>query len=71
MVPDEQHEHPQLRMEMGGLNGNQMKSQIPHMAPLGWEHISLTGDYVWTLLDGLKGSFRPLRTGLSPFLRVV
>jgi hypothetical protein len=38
--------------------------------PLGWEHISLTGDYVWTSLDALKGSFRTLRTGLSPFLRV-
>jgi hypothetical protein len=34
------------------------------------EHISLTGDYVWTWIDALKGSFRPLRTGLSPFLRV-
>ncbi len=37
-----------------------MKSQLPHIAPLGWEHISLTGDYVWTLLDGLKANFRPL-----------
>jgi hypothetical protein len=20
---------------------------IPHVTPLGWEHISLTGDYIW------------------------
>jgi len=43
---------------------------LAHVAPLGWEHISLTGDYVWTPLDSLRGSFRPLRTGTSPFLRV-
>ena len=41
-----------------------------HVAPLGWEHISLTGDYVWTSLEVLKGGFRPLHTGTSPFLRV-
>jgi len=23
-------------------------SLLPHVAPLGWEHISLTGDYVWS-----------------------
>jgi len=43
---------------------------LSHVAPLGWEHIGLTGDYVWMPLDSLKGSFRPLRTGPSPFLRV-
>jgi TnpA family transposase len=43
---------------------------LAHVAPLGWEHISLTGDYVWTSFDALKGRFRPLRSGLSPFLRV-
>ena len=41
---------------------------LSHVAPLGWEHISLTGDCVWTSLDALKGSFRPLHTGTSPFL---
>jgi len=20
---------------------------LPHLSPLGWEHINLTGDYVW------------------------
>jgi len=33
-----------------------------HVAPLGWEHIGLTGDYVWSSVDQpAGGSFRPLR----------
>jgi hypothetical protein len=20
---------------------------LPHLSPLGWEHINLTGDYIW------------------------
>ena len=32
-----------------------------HVAPLGWEHVSLTGDYLWGNLDLLKGEYRPLR----------
>jgi TnpA family transposase len=35
---------------------------FPHLSPLGWEHINLTGDYLWrnTIKVG-KGQFRPLR----------
>jgi TnpA family transposase len=33
---------------------------LAHVAPLGWEHIALTGDYVWTPPD-LTVPFRPLR----------
>lgn len=35
---------------------------VRHVAPLGWEHIGLTGDYVWTedAQPGL-GLLRPLR----------
>jgi len=52
-------------------SGNDVPDDLlAHVAPLGWEHISLTGDYVWDTPDTLKGSFRPLRTGPSPFLRV-
>ena len=35
---------------------------VTHVAPLGWEHVGLTGDYVWS--DGQQppnGSIRPLR----------
>lgn len=36
---------------------------LPHLAPLGWQHINLTGDYVWKS-RGLPGDdgFHPLRT---------
>lgn len=37
-----------------------------HVAPLGWEHIGLTGDYVWSSADlPADGSFRPLRRSES------
>jgi Tn3 transposase DDE domain len=32
---------------------------LAHLSPLGWEHINLTGDYVWKLDSGTKQ--RPLR----------
>ncbi|WP_042687021.1 Tn3 family transposase, partial [Candidatus Glomeribacter gigasporarum] len=35
---------------------------LPHLSPLGWEHINLTGDYIWRqhkLVE--QGKFRPLR----------
>lgn len=35
---------------------------LPHVSPLGWEHINLTGDYIWRqnrLVE--QGEFRPLR----------
>lgn len=35
---------------------------LPHLSPLGWEHINLTGDYIWRqnkLVE--QGQFRPLR----------
>ncbi|AXI24628.1 Tn3 transposase DDE domain protein [Cardinium endosymbiont of Sogatella furcifera] len=35
---------------------------LSHLSPLGWEHINLTGDYIWTRKRKLKsGKFRPLR----------
>ena len=36
---------------------------ITHVTPLGWEHISLTGDYIWAD-EGVPagGALRPLRT---------
>ncbi|MES1942330.1 transposase, partial [Salinisphaera sp. T5B8] len=36
---------------------------LPHLSPLGWEHINLTGDYVWQQNKRVeRGRFRPLRT---------
>jgi hypothetical protein len=33
-----------------------------HIAPLGWEHISLTGDYCWNVEDRPDpDTLRPLR----------
>jgi Tn3 transposase DDE domain-containing protein len=33
-----------------------------HLSPLGWEHINLTGDYIWQANRRVtKGHFRPLR----------
>jgi TnpA family transposase len=40
---------------------------LAHVAPLGWEHIGLTGDYVWSVLDPVP-SFRPLRDVRATFL---
>jgi len=40
---------------------------LRYLSPLGWEHINLTGDYVWP--QGRKveeAKFRPLRTGGNP-----
>lgn len=38
-----------------------------YLSPLGWEHINLTGDYIWrsTVKVG-KGKFRPMRTIQNP-----
>jgi TnpA family transposase len=39
-------------------------SLLRHLSPLGWEHISLTGDYLWhTNRRVARGGFRPLRLG--------
>jgi hypothetical protein len=40
------------------------------IAPLGWEHVSLTGDYVWSSLQSDKRTLRPLRGTQSPIRQV-
>ncbi|MFG5989798.1 Tn3 family transposase, partial [Salmonella enterica subsp. enterica serovar Pomona] len=36
---------------------------ISHLSPLGWEHINLSGDYVWrTNLKLGQGKYRSLRS---------
>ena len=39
------------------------ESLLQHLSPMGWEHINLTGDYVWPASKHLqKAKFRPLRS---------
>ena len=40
---------------------------LVHIAPLGWEHVTFNGDYVWPPAP-VKDSFRPLRNPRSFFL---
>jgi hypothetical protein len=36
---------------------------LTHLAPLGWQHINLTGDYLWASAAAPRSvDFRPLRT---------
>lgn len=40
---------------------------LRYLSPLGWEHINLTGDYVWPQSRNVEeGKFCPLRTGGNP-----
>jgi hypothetical protein len=37
---------------------------LAHLSPLGWEHVNLTGDYIWSAerpATERRGGFRPLR----------
>jgi hypothetical protein len=34
---------------------------LPHISPLGWEHITITGTYRWKGAEPAWGKFRPLR----------
>jgi hypothetical protein len=39
---------------------------LQYLSPLGWEHINLTGDYVWRRAKIAAGKFRPLRSLKNP-----
>lgn len=44
------------------LGKNIDETLLPHLSPLGWEHINLTGDYIWQQSKQVdQGKFRPLR----------
>lgn len=38
---------------------------LAHTSPLGWSHISLTGDYLWEQAAVAVDGFRPLNTARS------
>ena len=43
------------------------ESLLQYLSPLGWEHVSLTGDYLWRSRTKLgAGKFRPLRPLRNP-----
>ncbi len=45
---------------------------LAHLSPLGWEHINLTGDYVWGAPHNVSENparLRPLRPVPEPFPR--
>jgi Tn3 transposase DDE domain-containing protein len=45
---------------------------LAHLSPLGWEHINLTGDYVWSSAGEAtenRDGFRPLRPASDSALR--
>jgi hypothetical protein len=48
-------------------NAAQPDKLLAHIAPLGWEHVSFNGDYIWPS-QPLKQRFRPLRNPRSAFL---
>jgi hypothetical protein len=44
---------------------------LAHLSPLGWEHMNLTGDYVWSAADEAtenRDGFRSLRPAPDPAL---
>ena len=46
---------------------------LAHLSPLGWEHVNLTGDYVWVADQSASetdNGFKPLRTPPKPFAKV-
>jgi hypothetical protein len=45
---------------------------LAHLAPLGWQHINLTGDFLWGA-DANVGpdGFRPLRSGTATWPTLV
>jgi hypothetical protein len=45
---------------------------LAHLSPLGWEHVNLTGDYVWGAQSGASENndgLRPLRSPPEAYAR--
>ena len=44
---------------------------LAHLSPLGWEHVNLTGDYIWAANAAAEdaGRLGPLRAAPAPFLK--
>lgn len=49
------------RMHLANLGRPVPPDLLQHLLPLGWQHINLTGDYLWTDPDAPSTVLRPLR----------
>jgi hypothetical protein len=57
---------PPVFTDLARLGHDTSSEMIRHVAPLGWQHIALTGDYTWNLAEtAASETLRPLRTGAS------
>ncbi len=58
-------EPPYISLAIETLRNNGIhipEEYIQHISPLGWEHIALTGDYIWNLNQKVNfENLRPLR----------
>ena len=43
-----------------------MNEELSHVAPVRWDHIALTGDYLWSDVQTPRDRFRPLQAGSVP-----
>ena len=61
------------RKAVGQDSKNLFRRSPSTVAPLGWEHVNLTGDYVWVADQSAvptNDELRPLRTPPTPFPKV-
>lgn len=51
-----------MKLAAASSDGKAVINHSPYLSPLGWEHINLTGDYLWRSSAKVgAGKFRPLR----------
>lgn len=50
-----------VRTHLANLGRPVPPDLLQHLSPLGWQHINLTGDYLWTDSDTRPEALRPLR----------
>jgi hypothetical protein len=56
-----------INQRRGDANRLGFAIQLRYLSPLGWEHINLTGDYLWrNRIKVGTGKFRPLRRSENP-----
>jgi hypothetical protein len=54
------------RMHLANLGRPVPPDLLQHLSPLGWQHINLTGDYLWTDPDAPSTALRPLLARCAP-----